>query len=136
MRQEFYIETIPQPQMRPKFARINGHVTAYDPAKCKNYKQDIKMQVLSKNHCMMEGPLTMVIEFHMMRPKAHYGKKGLKDNAPVWHQSTPDLDNMIKAVKDSLKGIVWKDDSQVCNLMAQKKYAEVPGILITIQNTP
>lgn len=133
--QEFYIETIPMAQPRPKFARIGNHVRTYDPAKAGRYKQDIRAQVISKPHEMMEGPITLICEFHMMRPKSHYNKKGLKKDAPVWHTNKPDLDNMIKAVKDALNGIIWHDDSQVCNMLAQKQYRDVPGIRITLKNT-
>jgi len=70
-----------------------------------------------------------------MRPKSHYGKNGLKKNALVWHQGRPDLDNMIKAVKDALTGIVYRDDGQICLEIASKKYADEPGIKIIIQDT-
>lgn len=32
-----------------------------------------------------------------------------------WHGIKPDSDNCIKSLKDSLKGLVWADDSQVCD---------------------
>ena len=35
-----------------------------------------------------------------------------KPNAP--HVVTPDQDNLLKPVKDALKGIAWHDDCQVC----------------------
>lgn len=70
-----------------------------------------------------------------MRPKAHYGKNGVKKNAPYWHTKKPDLDNLIKAVKDSLTGIVYRDDGQICLETANKRYADVPGIRIVIQDT-
>lgn len=123
-------------QPRPKFARIGNGVRTYDPAKAGRYKADIRAQVLSKPHSIMEGPLVMICEFYMMHPKAHYNTKGLKNTAPLWHEKKPDLDNMIKAVKDALKGIVWRDDSQVCSLYASKKYREAPGILIVVQDIP
>lgn len=136
---EFAIETIPKAQGRPKFARIGKGVRTYDPAASRDYKADIKYQMLGKlammNFQIIEGPVTLSVEFYMPRPKSHYNKKGIKDLAPVWHSNKPDLDNMLKAVKDAITstGRIWKDDSQVCSEHANKMYAEMPGIVITIQ---
>lgn len=40
------------------------------------------------------------------------------------HTKKPDLDKLARAVKDALKGIVWKDDSQVVEIFTRKRYAE------------
>lgn len=37
-----------------------------------------------------------------------------KPMPPVRHVKKPDTDNLVKAVKDSLSGLAWRDDSQVC----------------------
>lgn len=135
MRQEFYIQTIPKGQPRARFFVRKGqdHVSSCDPQKSINYKTDIKIQVLNQHPQMMEGPLTLLLDFYMARPKNHYGAKGLKPNAPTYHDKKPDLDNLVKAVKDALKGIVWRDDSQVSVMYATKKYADMAGIRITLQ---
>jgi len=39
------------------------------------------------------------------------------------HTKRPDLDKLARAVKDALKGVLWKDDSQVIDLVARKGYA-------------
>ena len=103
MRQSFWIETIPQGQRRPRFARIGQGVRTYDDSKSVDYKNNIRQQVIAKPHTMTTGPVSMIIHFRMPRPKAHYGKKGLKDSAPLWCTTKPDLDNLVKAVKDALK---------------------------------
>jgi len=36
------------------------------------------------------------------------------------HCKRPDIDNVAKAVMDALNGICWKDDGQVCRLVATK----------------
>ena len=43
----------------------------------------------------------------------------------------PDLDNYLKCL-DALNGIVWKDDSQVVMITAQKKYGEEPRMIVTV----
>lgn len=132
MRQEFWIETIPQGQRRPRFARIGQGVRTYDDSKSVSYKDDIRQQILSKPHSLMTGPVSMILEFRMVRPKAHYGKHGLKPNRPFYCTTKPDLDNLVKAVKDAMKGVILLDDNIVCELKANKTYAECPGINIVV----
>jgi len=67
-------------------------------------------------------------------PKA-ITKKALADIAAgnMQHTKKPDLDNMVKFVKDCLNGEVWHDDSQVVNLSARKQYCGVTGTEITVK---
>ena len=70
----------------------------------------------------MGGPLHLDVGFTFARPKAHYrtGKFAhlLKDDALAWPAGDPDLDKLVRAVGDALKGKVWADDSQVVHLSA------------------
>jgi Holliday junction resolvase RusA-like endonuclease len=62
------------------------------------------------------------------------------------HTTRPDADNCAKAVKDALRGVVYRDDSQIVELFVSKGYDMAPGAIITvtrivdqpplIQNTP
>ena len=64
----------------------------------------------------------------MPRPKSHYrqGKfKGLfKENAPKYHQNTPDIDNLAKMFLDCGNGDFFVDDKQVVELNCIKRYIE------------
>lgn len=61
----------------------------------------------------------------------------------LWHFRKPDIDNLVKALFDSIskagynkvdkKGIVWTDDSIVCELKAQKRYSSNPRIELEIK---
>lgn len=83
------------------------------------------------------GPTRLTVYFYMPRPKSHFrtGKfKGLvKDAAPVFHIVKPDLDNLIKFVKDALNKIYWTDDSIICTIISRKLYSENPRTEITIK---
>lgn len=77
------------------------------------------------------GAVELSVSFFMPRPKAHYGtgkNSGvIKDSCKLTHHvSKPDLDKLIRCVKDALTGVAWNDDSQVIHVHAKKVY-ESPG---------
>jgi len=79
------------------------------------------------------APIMLDIEFQHQRPKAHYRANGLlKEAAPHWKVSRPDLSKLVRAVEDALKGIVWRDDSQVAAIRALKTYGDISTTIITV----
>lgn len=83
------------------------------------------------------NPVRMEIIFRLPRPKSHHrtGKYAhlLKPQAPWRHSQKPDLTKLLRGAEDGLKGIVWKDDCQVCDTWARKRWTDrVPGVLILI----
>jgi crossover junction endodeoxyribonuclease RusA len=91
--------------------------------------------------CPMEAPLacgvSLTVEFRYSRPKSHYGRRNgqpyLKGNAPIYKTSAPDLDKLIRAVNDALKGIAFVDDALVVYITASKVYTHrTVGAYITI----
>ena len=61
------------------------------------------------------GPVLVSIRFHMPRPKS-------LPKRITMHTKKPDLDKLVRAVKDALTGVIWTDDSQVVTLTAHKSY--------------
>lgn len=45
----------------------------------------------------------------------------------------PDVDNYVKAIKDALNGVCYKDDSQVVVLFIAKHYSREPRVEIKLQ---
>ena len=56
-----------------------------------------------------------------------------KWKAGIIHTKKPDLDNLIKFVKDCANGILWHDDSQVVTIEAAKLYSEEPETRILLR---
>lgn len=75
---------------------------------------------------LLTGPLRLEVLFVFPRPKAHTGTGRnagtLKASAPTLHSTKPDLDKLLRAIGDSLSGIVCRDDSQITEITARKIY--------------
>ena len=74
----------------------------------------------------LEGPLKLFVSFQLPRPKSHFrtGKAAgeVRQTAPEEPIGRPDLDNLVKLVKDALAGVFYRNDSQIVYLQACKKY--------------
>jgi len=138
VKQTFIYEGIPKPQGRPRFARMGKFVKAYDPNDSRAYKDNIAAQIVAQKPVLIEREkaIRLWLSFYLPRPKGHYNSKGdIKPQyAPTAHTKKPDLDNLVKAVKDSLKGILWYDDSQVYFTEAEKKYSDKATVHIIVED--
>lgn len=110
----------------------NGHV--YTPKETKEYEKLIRDEWTAQNPINSwgyGGPVMVYISFSFKRAKSHYNSKGqLKADAPTHYVSTPDLDNIEKAVLDALNGVAYKDDKQIIIKASSKHYGEMDRILI------
>lgn len=93
---------------------------AYDAMKLKNFPP-------------LNGALCIFVDFIMPRPKYHYGKSGLKNDAPEFHTIAPDATKLMRSTEDAMKGIVFKDDSQLSEQRIVKRYGDKPGCMIRVQ---
>jgi Holliday junction resolvase RusA-like endonuclease len=80
-----------------------------------------------------EAPLNMEI-VAFMGIAASWSKKRQQAARDGLERPTkkPDLDNIVKAVKDGLNGVAWKDDSQVVRLTAGKYWSDKPRVEVRI----
>jgi crossover junction endodeoxyribonuclease RusA len=76
---------------------------------------------------LLEGPLRLSLRFYLKRPKGHYGtgknQGSVRASAPGHPTVKPDLTKLVRAAEDALRGIVFHDDSQMCDQAVQKRYA-------------
>lgn len=111
----------------------------YDPAKVKAFKILIgriaKQQMTDNNYKRFENvPLKMNVWFFRPLQKSLSKKEREKrikhEHLPI---AKPDTSNYIKSFEDALNGIVWKDDSQITDIHAYKRYSENPRIELEIE---
>ena len=127
MKIHFFVHGYAIPQGRPRFARTEKGVIAYDPATSKGWKASVRNQaIFNKADILFLGALDMRLSFYLLRPKSLPKKI-------EHHVKKPDLDNLMKAIKDALKGVCYRDDSQIISVTATKKYTSLnPGVAIEI----
>ncbi|HEV8574746.1 MAG TPA: RusA family crossover junction endodeoxyribonuclease [Dehalococcoidia bacterium] len=122
---------VPIPQGRPR-ARVlrlaTGGVRAsvYERAEDKDWKQTVLAQALEHRPLApVEGPLAMTLSFLLPRPKS----LPKRERHPI---KKPDADNLCKAIKDALRGVMYRDDSQIVDLHVTKAYDLAPGVVIRV----
>jgi crossover junction endodeoxyribonuclease RusA len=84
---------------------------------------------------LIKAPVRLSIVFLFLRPKGHYGRKGLKPSAPAYHHTRPDVDKLQRSTFDALTGTLIHDDSLIVGCTAEKRYCvgeEKPGAIITL----
>lgn len=127
----FEIPGIPVPQKQTQFVRKTG--IAYDPSK----KDLIRIREIAKE-CINTLPWLCPIEtefsFCLPIPKsASISEKcGMMQNL-IPHTKKPDLDNLSYLVTNALKGIIYKDDSQIVIATNYKFYSDYPRTIIKVK---
>lgn len=135
-----FVEIIPVPKGRPRFARIGRGVRAYSPKETEEYENAVRKwfkQEYGTNTTPMDGNLKATYEFLLPKPKS-------KSKNTVLANTKPDIDNLVKSFQDALDfkqkkrdialGVI-NNDSRVTTLISRKRYikdGEVPGIFFTI----
>ena len=108
----------------------SGQIRVYDPAKSREWKQHVRAQAalhMAEGRTMFgDGPLEMTLSFELLRPKS-------APKRVTMPAKRPDLDNLGKAIKDALKGVCYRDDSQIVNLTMDKHFGERPGVAVAIR---
>jgi Holliday junction resolvase RusA-like endonuclease len=125
----------PKAQKRHRHFKVGTFIKTYDPSK--SDKGDF-LSIVQYNAPKepINGPVRLDATFYFSRPKSHFrtGKNShiLKGDAPIWHTTKPDRDNLDKFCMDSLSKIYFKDDCYVCAGEILKYYSDNPRTEIVI----
>lgn len=131
----FYVPGLPIAQGSK--VRTNYGMRESNDKKLKPWRATIATIAAREVGEIFHNPVTVMLKFTFPRPKAHYGSgrnaATVKLSAPHFHTVKPDIDKLQRAVFDALTSIVWRDDSQVCVVRAEKVYGDAAGVEITIR---
>lgn len=131
---EFFIPGEPRGKQRPRVAVRGQYAHAYTPEQTTVYENLVKMMYLQQ--CAgqyLKGAIKAEIVAYFPIPKSVSKKKrGQMLSGEVKHTKKPDGDNIAKIVLDSLNGIAFDDDSQVCDQCVKKRYNVEVGVYVQL----
>lgn len=133
---EMVIPGVTQAQERPRFSRMGEKVVTHDAPKSKSYKDFVKLVAWqNKPSELIAGPIKLQADIYLMPPKnLHTGpKRALIASGELRPTKKPDLDNLIKGIKDGMSKIIWHDDAQIVEMTVRKYYSEQPRAEVTIE---
>ena len=134
MKIEFFLpmEKIPtathqEKRILPK-RRKNGSAIVYEGDELKAARAKFMAYLAGhKPEAPISGPVGLLVLWNFPITAKH------KDGE--WKISKPDTDNLLKLLKDCMTELgYWMDDAQVCYEVSMKKYAEISGVYISVQN--
>lgn len=105
-------------------------IVTNDNPNAKAWEQRIATEAQAAgNDYIFLGPVTLVVSFHLPRPKS-------LPKRVTHHITRPDADKALRCVLDALTGVLYHDDGQVVELHVRKQYAgltEAPRAVITVE---
>ncbi len=128
----FVVQGEPVPQPRPRVSTRGGFARAYVPAThpVHAYRKQIALEAMRAGLKPQEEPVEVIVEAVFVRPKSHMTKKGVKPTAPKLPR--PDVDNIAKAVLDSLQDVMG-DDTNVRLLTVGKAYGNESRTIVSVK---
>lgn len=131
---EFEIPGIPKGKQRPKVTVQGNYAHAYTPKETVNYENYVKLMYQTcKDKKFLEGAIGAVIQAIFPIPKSTSKKNiALMREGKIRHTKKIDCDNLAKIILDSLNGIAYKDDAQVCELLVCKYYGDEPKVEVML----
>lgn len=132
---EFTVEIIPKAKARPRFTRRGKFVQTYTPKTTLDYEKRIAEEYLLQGGTVFEYPyLEMSIIAYFPIPKStKKSERLLLETECVPYDKHIDLDNLAKALMDSVIGIAYLDDKQIVSLKVKKYYGKVGRVKVRIK---
>lgn len=110
----------------------NRPIVTSDNPKNKGWQQlvaEAASRALPSAGVMFDGAVRLRVVFYLPRPQS-------LPKRVTEHLKKPDLDKLCRSCKDALSKVVWRDDAQVVELLAAKRYAgpmDSPRAVITVE---
>jgi len=116
----------PVPKARARTVRKGGRTWSFTPKKVTAWEKVVKAEAEKHFEEPLDGPLSLELVFYLRRPKTR--------RRETWVATTPDLDNLEKAVLDGFSGVVYTDDKLVVQKSSVKRYvvSGVPRVEILV----
>jgi crossover junction endodeoxyribonuclease RusA len=129
---ELTIDVSGEPASQGSHSVIHGRIVQVNSAKHKRWRNAVAfaaLELVTDGWELLDEPLELSVIFYLPRPKT-----ATREFPAVM----PDVDKLLRAVFDSLSGVIYVDDSRIIGATAQKLYADArgPGALIRVNTLP
>jgi len=136
---ELIVVTVPGAPVAKGRARMTTHggfARSYTPAKTARYEDLVRIAAYDRmnGRTPIQGQVTLCVTAYVPIPKSMTKRDQRAAVDGLKHPTTrPDADNYAKAALDGCNGIMFKDDSQVTDLIVRKRYSDRPRLVITME---
>lgn len=129
---KFVVPGPPKGKARPRVTVRGRYAHAYTPDETVAYESYIKLMYREQcRDAFLDGAIKADITAYFAVPAATSKKRtAMMLKGEIKYTKKIDCDNLAKAVLDSLNGIAYKDDSQICELHVSKLYGETPKVIV------
>lgn len=131
----FAVPGQPQGKGRARAFLRRGHIRHYTPDKTHDYERTISILAKAAMHgrapTLQPVQVDLILWFEVPGSWPKWKRDRALDGV-IAPTVKPDVDNVVKAIKDALNGIAWHDDCQVVRLSVVKKYSQEPGVLVDV----
>ncbi len=132
----FNVPGAPVAKGRARFAKRGNFVQAYTPAKTVAYEGLVALaaaQAMAGSK-PMEGPVRLGVSILLPIPSSWSKRKqAMALDGLIAATKKPDADNVLKAIKDGMNGVVYVDDAQAVEICLVKRYAAAPQVMVVVE---
>ena len=113
----------------------DGRVMSFTPERTRRWEENARLQAQT---CMagrspLTGPVALRVCAYLAVPSSWPAwKREAALHGHVRPTGKPDLDNILKAAKDAMNGVLWIDDAQVVLVVTDKVYSDTPRVEIQV----
>lgn len=132
---EFFIPGDPVPKGRARHARVGAGVRTYTPAKTAKYEAAVKTaaRAAMAGAEAISSPVRLSLVIRLAAPSSWSKKRRAEAyGRMIAPTKKPDASNVVKSVEDGMNGVVYRDDSQIVQLVVSKVYSPWPGVAVRV----
>lgn len=127
------------PKTKQPYRRPGGGIVVSvvdDNPNSKKWKKLVAQ--IAEHECgtpLLEGPLKVTLTFYRVRPQSHLGATGLSKHGreTPYPITKPDAGKLARGTIDALTGVIYRDDAQIVEEIAIKRYGSPPRVEILIE---
>ena len=115
-------------KQRPRITR-SGHM--YTPKQTVEFE---KMVAMGWGHPRLSKEIRAEVDVYVKIPTSFKkGKRLATEHNIIRPTTTPDIDNILKAIFDGLNGVAYEDDKQIVEVVANKYYSEENYFVVRVE---